>query len=528
MSRLSVTAACLVAVACRNEPPPRVTPSEPGPPPPSPRASAEHDAGAQAPGPTASSVPRLPAKMSIERVVLSRTKDAAFERKTLPKARKLGTGGLLKPGLTNPDRIVIESLAHDGALLDAENAQAIARFPKPRGVSPEAGVVVIDSNEPELFRLSDLTRVKPELDPPGELAKSRFVAASPRHRQVVLLSEQRDGSARIGVSTDDRYQKLRAVDLPFVSDSSADRALVPSDDASWHVKASARIEGGTPHFLPHGSECLRAQVDTRGNVSCIEYSPARLPSGPRWLTGGWVASDDFFSHVSWREKTALFVGVVGQDPCHVPLTWADPPRAYVQCMQGHALFAPDAVLSLDELSPPRISGLLGADAGPIVPLISTDDSDGPARIWLDLRGKRALSSEPLRPLAVAAFAGVPEIALAARPESKEVWVLDFARASMTLAAEIDDCPGELRELRELEKPKRPRYLILACLTRPPPHSVTQHHIWSEVVDLTRRVRYRSSRLPEIVFDDGLVVLSTRTRLSAESRDAPGELSSVRL
>lgn len=53
-------------------------------------------------------------------------------------------------------------------------------------------------------------------------------------------------------------------------------------------------------------------------------------------------------------------------------------------------------------------------------------------------------------------------------------------------------------------------------------------LWAEVVEPARRVRYRTALMPEALFDDGLVVSSTRRALAAESKTAQGALFSVDL
>jgi hypothetical protein len=59
-------------------------------------------------------------------------------------------------------------------------------------------------------------------------------------------------------------------------------------------------------------------------------------------------------------------------------------------------------------------------------------------------------------------------------------------------------------------------------------SIVQSLIWSEIVDVDRRIRFRTRLRPEIVFDDGVVVLSSRWVSAAESPTPRGSITSTDL
>lgn len=482
----------------------------------------------ETPTPVSSVKPPLPKRVPIPRETLPKVDAPPYTKVTLAKPKRLGWGGVLLPGIPGPDRVVIENRAKRGMLVDAETATTIVEFPTPRDVSAKARAIVLETTEPELVRLSDAKHVKPKLEGVDASIKTRWLVGRGEHDPLVLLLESRDGKKLVGLPTDSSMETFRAHPLPFAANDTTTLSAIASDDTTWHFVTPERrmpmSGGGTPWFLPHGEGCVRAQLGADEKARCIEHEPGASFSGPRWMSDGWLATQEYFAHPTWGEKVAKFSELVGTEPCSTPLTLADPPRALVQCRDANALVAPDAVLGFDGLPDIRITGLLGADPGPIVPLLESgkDTTD----VWLDLAGKRVWRTPLLKPIAVAAFAGVGTRALAQNPTTKEVLVLDFDQKRMELLGKIDDCPGEFIELRDGRMSRSPRLLILSCVTPSPPNMVTHGHIWSEIVNLSTRTRHRTRLLPELYFDDGVVVLSTRKRMSAESRAAPGEISSA--
>jgi hypothetical protein len=427
--------------------------------------------------------------------------------------------------------VVVESSKGEGKLFEVESGREVARFPKPRSVSPKADVIVLDTPDPELIRISDGKHVRVRLDPSPPNLERQWLTCSARHQNVVLMVETREGEVLVATPEDAKLETFISSPLPFAPDTNARRGVIPSDDRTWHFVSDAHsIGGGRPWFLGPGEPCLRAQLQDGGTVRCLEY--AGSPRVRRWLSGQWAVvsafGNDSLTHASWAGQVDDIE--VGEGPCWAPLTLASPPRAFIQCKKVSALVAPDGVHRVDGVPP--VTGLTGADAGPVVPLVSNEDgAKKTAEQWLDLTEKKIWQTEPLRPIGVAAFAGVGEIALAQGDGTKDVFVLNFRKGSRELLGEIDDCPGQLSELGEHqdhEEPRTPRYLVLGCLTPPAPNSVTQYVIWSEVLDIASRIRYRSARLPEVLFDDGWVVLSDRRRLSAESRATMGPLHTVRI
>jgi hypothetical protein len=286
---------------------------------------------------------------------------------------------------------------------------------------------------------------------------------------------------------------------------------------------------------------VRARVGDDGAASCIEHLPVtRDPTAlPRWLADGFFSRGDAIGHPSWGSR---LLPLAASPACFARGARARPPRAVVACERrrgaasASTLWAPG---HLYDFSGPDdandIGGVIGADVGPVLPLpdrarSTFDDRRIIVSRWLDLEAPRILTAPPMRPLAIAAFAGVHSFALAEEltERSPAVWLLDFEHGTRELVGKVADCPGQLAELHENWAAKRQRFLVLACLTPELKHSVGQALIWAEIVDTERRVRLRTPLLPEVFFPDGLVVLSTRRALAAESKAAPGELFSVDL
>jgi hypothetical protein len=216
-------------------------------------------------------------------------------------------------------------------------------------------------------------------------------------------------------------------------------------------------------------------------------------------------------------------------------TLASPPRVIVGCYSTPpkaALWTPDALLTFGGFTDTNdIGGLVGADIGPVLPILdahkgSRDPDAQRASRFVDVVRARQWTTPSMHVLAIAPFAGIGAYALAEEGKG-DVWLLDFEAGSRELVAKIGDCPGVLGELREDRLASRKR-LVLACMTPAPPGMVAHTLVWAEVVDLAARVRWRTTLLPEIVFEDGVVVLSSRRALAAESKSAPGDLWSVDL
>jgi hypothetical protein len=510
----------VLATACA----PAQRPVEPAPAPaplPAPVAVTAPTAAAAPTEPEASGVPGFPPPSPIPRAPLTLSTAAPFAKQALPRSHRIGAGGVLLPGLTNPDRVVLETVQHKGALIDVRSGQSIAQFSEPQDVSPAAGVIVVDPRKPELIRLSDTKPVDPKLEPESGDVTSRWLTADARHSKPVLLLETRDGEKRVALPKDASFETFVVQKLPIEPSKDQHVGAIPSDDRTWHFMLERHMGGGTPYFMPHEASCVRAQVGESGKVRCLEYSPL-TGIGPRWLGKGWVVTEDYIAHESWAGAATTFEGLVGGGPCNAPLTIADPPRAFVQCRDGSALFAPDAVFDFEGLPQKSLAGLAGADVQPVVPLLDTNGTRESTDEWLDLVRERLWQTPLLRPLAIAAFAGVRTRALA-EADKHEIWALDFEHGTRQLIAKIDDCSGVFGELDERGQSDSDRFSILACLTRPPPGYQTQNLIWAEIIDFAARARYRTSKLPELVFPDGWVVLSTRRKLAAESKNAPGEI-----
>jgi hypothetical protein len=354
---------------------------------------------------------------------------------------------------------------------------------------------------------------------------------------VLALAESDRGEKLFGLASDDLTTfRLEAAPL---------EPSLPSYDGitnalTWELVASrapAGLAHGTPYCLPHEPRCVRARVRDDGSVFCIEHAPlAGMGEGPRWLADGFFAMETSIGHVDWGART-LPIASPGASMCYTRGSRIMPPRAVSTCHGSRVatLWAPGRILDFQGPADPNdLGGVIGADVGPVLPIQdeprAPDAERPPVTRWLDLEGLRVLVGPKLRPLGIASFAGVDTLSLAEEQvgRTSRVWVVDFSKGTRELAASITDCPGELGELRENHAAPRRPVLVLACMSPAPKHTVAHALLWTELVDTEKRRRFRTPLLPEILYPDGLVVLSTRRALAAESRAAPGELFSVDL
>jgi hypothetical protein len=327
------------------------------------------------------------------------------------------------------------------------------------------------------------------------------------------------------------YASFKLVPLPLDGATEGVNAVLNS--FGWHLVAHQRMPGfgsGTPYPMASGGACVRGRLDDDGTFTCLERAGGRgSMMGTSWLDGGWFTADDWVSHVDWGGRKIT----LGTN-CHERARRASAPRVLVTCHHSPTAFlwAPGKIYTFPGPNDANsIGGLAGADSGEVLPVgEGTLGGTGPdqelVRRWVDLAGLHVYSTPKLRPLAIAPFAGLSLRALAEEKKGRasDVWLLDFAKGTRRLIANVTDCNGVLGEQRHLGP--NDRYLVLTCLTPMPPHSVSQTLIWSEIVDLDKKVRLRTNLLSEIVFADGLVVLSSRRALAAESKAAPGEIWSV--
>lgn len=471
----------------------------------------------------------------------------AWPKKALPTGKRLGRGGVVPPGVPGPDRVAIATTDKKGLFVDARSGAVLATLPaEPEYVSPKAGAVVLEGSPPRMLRVSDAKVITPQLEV-KEKTKSAFLAATPREEHVVALAETTSGHKLAGIASDD-FTKVVLVDTPF--SPATTRLSATLNAREWQISAVLGREfgeaGGTPYFLTHDDTCLRARVEKDGRLTCIEYGPRPgLGDGARWLDDGYVSWGSSIGSPAWGER---LLGIRLRDErmhCARRGSRATPPRVVVTCHSpGREAFlwgpgpagSPSQLLQFQgPLDPNDVGGLVGADVGYALPMPDATRAPGgeqarPTSRWLDLVGMRVLTSPAMLPLTVAAFAGMEPIGLASSTENKvtSVWTVDFDAAARELVTTVNDCQGKLGELREDRAHGRHRWLVLACMTPPPKDGVAQNLIWAEILDTEKKTRWRTPLMPELFFADGVVVLSTRRAMAAESKTAPGELTSVDL
>lgn len=466
----------------------------------------------------------------------------AWPKKALPNGKRLARGGVVPPGIPGPDRVAIATTDKKGLFVDARTGAVLATLPaEPEYVSPKAGAVTLTGKPPRLLRAYDAKVVTPALvgADQGERLVQQRLAAIPEEPRVIAVAETGLGEKLAGFSNDD-FSTFTLSKTPFGGMARSYVAILSARE--WQLAANYGGSGygesnGTPFPLAHEVPCLRARMEKDGTSTCIEYLPSvGMEDGVRWLDEGFFSMGGAIGHPAWGNRTLSIADRASM--CFRRGARATPPRIVAACHKAREAFlwAPGRLFTFQGPPDPNdVGGLIGADVGYVLPMpdlarAPNGDQARPTSRWLDLVGMRLLTSTNMLPLTVAAFAGMEPVGLGSTTENKvtSVWAIDFDAPARDLVSPINDCPGQLGELREDRAHGRKRYLVLACMTPPPAHTVAQNLIWAEILDTEKKVRWRTPLMPELFFPDGVVVLSTRRALSAESKTAPGELTSVDL
>jgi hypothetical protein len=488
---------------------------------------------------------------------LATSTDEPFRRVRLPTPRAIGTGSVLGH-LGGPSRVILDTSDGRGKIVDVHTGKSTSWVGKPVTVAPRAGIVALEpvKGKPALVRLRDGKAVVPRLDGAPDL-KEVFWCAREDQDTALLAATANDGSKLYGVATDDSFETFALHPLPLPSTHSL--ACGPAAEGGWEFLVGEPPEMSTAHtpwFLPHEDMCVRARVAPGGTApKCVEYEPfvdAGRVAGTEtlWSTDGWVISSSWFAHEDWDrlvpyEDALGLPSPDGSGPgCHAHYVLARVPRAFVVCKGfevgpdgrpprgaglrtvATALVTPEAVLRLDERAIDNFSyGFGGESPYPVIAYVGDKGSgkDGellPPKVetWIDLVGAKGWTTPPMFPLGGAPFGGVRRVALAAPvDEPTEVWLLDFEAGTRKRIGTVDDCPGVLDDITGDDDAGPP---VLACTTRPPPHTVSTTLLWAEIIDRKGTARVRTDLRPEVFFDDGTVTLSTSGTRTAETKLPP--------
>jgi hypothetical protein len=478
-----------------------------------------------------------------------------FRSVRLKAPRAIGAGVVLGPPLRDPMRVVVDTGDGRGKIVDVRTAKGTSWVGKPVTVAARAGLIVLEpvKGKPALVRLRDGKAVVPKLDGAPDL-KEVFWCAREEGDTALLAAIASDGSKLYGVPTDDSFETFALHPLPLSSAQTL--ACWPTAAGGWEFSVGEPpmiTTAHTPCFLPHQDRCVRARV-APGDAApkCVEYDPfvaAGQVPGPEtlWSTDGWALSSSWFAREGWDrlvyyDEALGLPRADGSAPgCDAHYVLARVPRAFVVCKGfdatpgaglrtlATAVVTPEAVLRLDERTINNFTYGFGGEAPYPVIAYAGDKLPGkdgellPPKVetWIDLVGAKGLTTPPMIPLGGAPFGGVHRVALAApADEPNEVWVLDFEAGTRERVGTVDDCPGVLGDLTGDDDGAPP---VLACTTRPPPHTVSTTLLWAEILDRKERARIRTDLHPDVFFDDGTVILSTSRTRAAETKLSPGRL-----
>jgi hypothetical protein len=454
----------------------------------------------------------------------------------LPTPKKISHGGLVLPGVPSPDRIVVETDGNKGVYVDVRSGSVLAKLPAAPGhVSPSAGAVSLEGT-PRLLRLSDAQIVTPRIESEGRPLEETWFVVAPMRRGVLALAHTHDKVNFVGVVSQD-LSTVRMVATPL-DRSTAGATTNAFGGFPVKVQNSFGMDSSTPYTWPHQDRCVSFFVDDNGQTMCREFTPqsSYSPDTLRWMDNGWFSGSSWVSNLAWGENRIAVSQLLGGDSCFARGTRDSPPRVVFTCANGPvgAVWSPGKLLTFPSPKDHNdVGGLIGADSGEVMPIPDVSLDAEHTRVdtshFINMAEGRLITTPKVVPLGIASFAGVGRKSMVEQHQDKltDVWLMDFDSATRELVEHVTDCPGEMGELVD-EDGKPHRWLTLACLTHPPPHMVSQRLIWAEIIDTETHLRYRTTLMPEVIFDDGVVVLSARRSLSAETKATPGDIFAVDL
>lgn len=495
-------------------------------------ASAPVDAG-PTPSPLATPMPTRPLE----------PKTATWTMKNLPMPKRVGSGGVLLPGFANPNRVVVGTLDKKGALLDVRSGKVLAKLPaQPEWSSALAGAVVLRDDKakaPQVLRVADGSVVSPKIDAGGQTIEKVWLATARERRTVVALAQTKDGAKLAGILD----KSLASVKLvPSLLDAKTKGFAAGVNGAEgFHLVHGTSLGHGVPHSFPsHGPTCVSARLAEDGTVTCLDYTAASGIglSNIEWLDGGFFSSSTGIGNVAWGDRITTFDSALGAKGCGPRATQSSPPRVLVTCdgprrQPGKgAVWSPEGFVAFDNVVEPNdIGGLVGADSRRVLPVFDDHlkaDDKKPERTtrWIDMHERKAWTSPPLHPVALAPFAGLGA-RFVVEDKPGEVAIVDVDAGTREIVGETK-CPGEIIELRDPGTVENTRFLVIGCSTGQPKHVAGTLLLWAEILDRDTKTRLRTVLMPEVVFADGYALLSSRRLMLAETRNMPSELFGIDL
>lgn len=430
---------------------------------------------------------------------------------------------------TSPPRLLVgradeaNQPASSVQLIDIDSGRSLAEVTSARPPCPEAGVVRVwhgPDRRAALLHLDDgaVIHPRPQL-PDGTALPNPTIAASPESDQVLVFAQDPEGQTRFGLWSD--------LEQPEVTLDR--RSPVQPRTFSYDRWAQAYVlrdgEGEPAREGFERGDCVRAHAPIHDEAHCLAWGTrqgARSAVGDQaWLAHGWV-TDDGSGYLMALDLDGGRRQWLAPPNCRARLVAAleRPPRVLSAC-QGEDTFSiwrPGASVLFDfEPGPDQAFHGHGTLRNPIVPSKLLDWGAGRSALWVDLIHGRLIETKPLTPLTAGSQPPVTFATRRGNGETTELIRLDFDRLEQRRVASFQDCPGELRLIDRAGD-----RLALAC-ERLRPGTLTFELLWSEVLDLDLRRRWRTPAMAERLLDDGRLVASDQRTSGAEDHHAASRL-----
>ncbi len=295
------------------------------------------------------------------------------------------------------------------------------------------------------------------------------------------------------------------------------------DAVSWEPRGGFSIPLGAKGA---SGPCTRRRVDAHDGSVCT--GAGLLADGPEhadFLAGDlavfYGVPDDVLVDTRLRVTRPLHAPIADwrAESCRVGATYASPPRVLEVCQRRSAattatLWSPARTVTWTEpLFGTRGFTLEGLQREPIAHLADTEGrgAERRTRLFVDLERQRVLHTPDVEPLRAVFGSARPALAFVRDGAALELDCVDVDGGELVLLATYRDCPGFLKE-----EDRAGARVLVACEVQPNPSLFAFRHVWSELIDLDRGVRYRLPVRGELLLDDGTLVASDRMHDGAEA------------
>ena len=551
-SPLTLTLTLLLALGCSNpEPPPspsktRETTARAEPPAPT-RDPTTPPTPPQEPPPPAPAGP-TPKHGPAETLELSRHPSALLKPGArVVRGKPLLQGGHYEVREATTDLLIARESNRSGeqrsyVAIDLKNGARLGRYPSIRSMDLERGLLVTRDAQGglALTHVRDGASLTPQVAL-GDQQQARTWDIRLTDPVLVAATAGDTGETWVGLWRDLRSPQ---VDAPLKFPLLLNRYAIQGDAATV-----SRGRARPARFAAPEAPCARWRVPLTALDSpdpaaarCLERGEPR-PGGQESyeLAGGWTFWTGGFPgdpKVFRGDGPAHDLTVEGCNArFHAAL--ADPPRVLVGCNAEKGagrhmlLWSPEREWTWQEPPPddPRQFNtfrVTGEIESPVMDGVEWDTKRTWVTRWIDLRRGAIWRGPKLDPAGYRSYddqtlAVAPIASKGANTPNTELVQLDFKTGTYEPLLALDDraCSIEL-SFRDGDR------VVLTCASQPDPSLYVFKHHETLILDLKRRLYWRTPLYPEALLSDGAVIVSNRTQSAAESSSPATAVYRLRL